>query len=373
MLLYFTLGLSLSPLAEVVYVKNQRLETYQVGGKPVVQLSALRELLTAQDNKMLSVKGESLFIADGAGDIEKFLLTPYGELVEWEAVLSLLGYQRKTSKATGIVDWISVSSGASVTLQEPGRKPGNDELEERLERSRRRLGFRVAEKNYLLVMDKLGLAEDSPEQERLERIGFRVVAQTPLANFFWTFAIADTPVPNALCTGEGFVIVTKGLLDIGLSDDELAGVLGHEVAHGVRRHPLSYMERFEEVQRLGVEIRRLDGLAARASEDSDSHKLQLIKSRMNSLAPRLNYLADYIKNQQSYSQKEEEEADVLGMQYAANAGFNPNGEARALLKLQARSVELFGQAYAEGTRTHPPLERRLEIQALVQKRWKQER
>ena len=49
------------------------------------------------------------------------------------------------------------------------------------------------------------------------------------------------------------------------------------------------------------------------------------------------------------------------------------GEGRALVKLRNRSVQLFGQAYNEGSRTHPPLERRLKIQETVRRRWSEER
>ena len=81
---------------------------------------------------------------------------------------------------------------------------------------------------------------------------------------------------------------------------------------------------------------------------------------------------DYLKNKQDYDQDEEEESDVLGMQYAAAAGYDPMGEGRALIKLRKRSIQLFGQALLEGNRTHPPLERRLQIQETVRRRWRED-
>jgi predicted Zn-dependent protease len=204
-------------------------------------------------------------------------------------------------------------------------------------------------------------------------LGQQIVEQTPLADLYWTFDVAATPIPNALCTGEGFVVVTEGLLSLNLTDDELAGVLGHEVAHGVRRHSQLFEERYLEAKRLLGELKSLEREAANAEAANDNHRLQTIRSRVTAMEPRLMFLADFVKNQQAYDQHEEEEADIQGMHYAASAGFDPNGEGRALVKLRARSIELFGQAYQEGSRTHPPLKRRLEIQSLVQKRWHAQR
>ena len=80
-------------------------------------------------------------------------------------------------------------------------------------------------------------------------------------------------------------------------------------------------------------------------------------------------MVDYLKNRQDYNQDEEEEADVQGMMYAAAAGFDPTGEGRVLVKLRKKAVQMFGQAYTAGNRTHPPLERRLQIQETVRRRW----
>ncbi len=113
----------------------------------------------------------------------------------------------------------------------------------------------------------------------------------------------------------------------------------------------------------------MERLAAQAEAENDNHRLQTLRSRLAAMTPRLQFLADFVKNQQAYNQHEEEEADVQGMTYAAAAGFDPNGESRALIKLSKRSVEMFGQAYQQGSRTHPPLRRRLEIHNLVLRRW----
>lgn len=359
--------------AEVIYIRNQKLPVQQFDGARVVQLEMFRRLLTPEEKRAINPVGDTLEVRNGLGEVRFFPLTPYGELQEWEGVLLWLGYRKRAQAPTGVVDWVNEATGTGLAQTAPWQPPSEEQMALRREASRRRPGYRSAEQNYHKVMEALGRGGTAEQRAWVQRLGQRIADQSPLSELHWTFDIAANPTPNALCTGEGFVVVTEGLLALQLSDDEMAGVLGHEVAHGVRRHALLFEERYTEARRLVGEVRRIEGEAAQAEAEQDHHRLQTLRSRLNAVRPRLQFLADFVKNQQAYNQKEEEEADIEGMKYAAAAGFDPFGEGRALIKLRARSVELFGQAYQEGSRTHPPLKRRLEIQALVQKRWQSER
>lgn len=374
-MLALVLGLWLtSPavLAETVYIRNQRLSVQRVEGAAVVEIDAFQKLLTPNERGNLKSQNGILFVTNSAGQVRNFPLTPYGELSEWEEVLLYLGYRKQENSSTGVVDWLNVDAGSAPSREKVFALPTEEQLKARLETSRRRSGYRSAEENYKKVMKMLGSGGTEADRKRVYEIGYRIVAQSPLSDLHWTFDVASTPVPNALCTGEGFVVVTEGLLDLNLTDDELAGVLGHEVAHGVRRHAQVYEERYSEARRLDRELHQIRAQAAKAEEANDSHQLQILRGRLNRLLPKLKQIVDYVENQQAYNQHEEEEADVLGITYATAAGYDPDGEGRALLKLKRRSVELFGQAYQEGSRTHPPLKRRLEILLLVQKRWRSE-
>jgi hypothetical protein len=362
----------LSASAEVVYIRNQRLSVQQVDGAGVVHLDAFRAVLTPDEAQALQAGDKILTVVSAKGESRTFQLSPYGELAQWEEALEWLGYVRRESSGTGVVDWVNASAGAAATTPVAWKAPSAEQLAARKEVSLRRSGYRTAEKNYELVMASLGKGGSQQQHEWVRRLGYQIVDHSPLRDLHWTFDIAKTPIPNALCTGEGFVVVTEGLLALDLTDDEMAGVLGHEVAHGVRRHSQIFEERYQEAKRLTTELRQMERDAAQAEEENDKHRLQTLRSRLTAMTPRLQYLSDFVENQQAYDQHEEEEADVQGMQYAVKAGFDPYGEGRALIKLRNRSVELFGQAYREGSRTHPPLKRRLEIQTLVQKRWQSE-
>ena len=363
-------GLALPLCAETVYLRNQRLPVVQANGAQMVQVDAFLAIIERLGEATFEPTEGILRVTKPDGDKRSFVVTPYGELQEWESLLGWLGYEKRVNQATGTVDYAPPGVAAVAT---PATATEGISAETRREQSQRRPGYRLAEKNFETIMSQLTQGGTEEQRRRVRELGGRVAAQSPLGNISWTFEVAKSPVPNALCTGEGFVVVTEGLLALDLTDDELAGVLGHEVAHGVRRHALLFEERFEEARRLVVEYDHLKRDYAKAEREEDLHRLQAIRTRANTLTPRLEFLVDFLENKQAYDRHEEEEADVLGIQYAVAAGFDANGEGRALIKLRARSVELFGQAYQDGGRTHPPLARRLEILSLVQKRWQAER
>lgn len=374
-LLSLLVGLSLLAgpvLGQTVYIRNQRLSVSRVEGNLVVESATLQKLLTSAERSRIQKENQTLVVTNDLGQVRRFQLSPYGELAQWEELLTHLGYRKQENPSAGVVDWLNAEAGSAPSQVKAFSLPSEAELRAREEASRRRSGYRSAKRTYDKVMELLGPGGTESEHQRITEIGYRIVAQSPLAELHWTFDIAATPVPNALCTGEGFVVVTEGLLALDLSDDELAGVLGHEVAHGVRRHAQLYEERYAQADHLVRELRRLEAEVALAEEANDSHQLQVLRGRLNRLMPKFKQIVNYVENQQAYNRQEEEEADVLGITYATAAGYDPDGEGRALLKLKQRSVELFGQAYQEGSRTHPPLKRRLEILMLVQKRWRSE-
>src|SRR5688572_6324785 len=93
------------------------------------------------------------------------------------------------------------------------------------------------------IARQMPLVKDSAANAYINRLGQQLVAQTPMANLPWQFHIVDSPEVNAFNIPGGHVYVTTGL--IGASDNvsELAGVMGHEIAHGVERHATEQMTR----------------------------------------------------------------------------------------------------------------------------------
>ncbi len=361
-----------------IYVRNQPLSLQPgSGGASRVLWSSLRQALSSNELERIEEFDEYLLVEGPEGDKVRFALTPDQGLAAWRDLLQVLGFRLRHNVHTGVLDFYTDGVEADrVSVWAQDSLLPDDGLVNQ-DTAHRRPGFQAAKKTFERVLERFQVGGTPEQQRRVQVLGRRVADHSPLSALTWTFVVVENPTPNAFTPGEGFVFVTTGLLDIGLTDDELAGVLGHEIAHGVRRHTRLYAERFQELLQIRREAGRLkyelDVENLKDEAFRHRHKVQTIRSRMKTLEPRAAFLIDYLQNNQAYGRTEEEEADVLGMQYAAAAGFDPDGEARALMKLQQRRLELFGQTMVEGARTHPPLERRIEILKTVRERWRRHR
>jgi predicted Zn-dependent protease len=81
-----------------------------------------------------------------------------------------------------------------------------------------------------------GLVEDPELNEYVDEIGRRLARHAPGYGFDYRFAIVDDTAPNAFALPGGYIYVSRGLLALSNSEEELAGVLGHEIAHVAMRH-----------------------------------------------------------------------------------------------------------------------------------------
>jgi len=154
---------------------------------------------------------------------------------------------------------------------------------------------------------------DTEAARRVERLGLQIAAVTARPKLPWTFKVLEMREPNAFALPGGFIYVTTGLLDLQVSDDELAGVLAHEAAHVNQRHSARAIER-------GLTTALAAQLILRRADD--------ITQLAVSLA--LQYGIDL-----PHSRAAEYEADALGVRLAYNAGYDRRGLTGFLKRLQA--------------------------------------
>jgi len=199
------------------------------------------------------------------------------------------------------------------------------------------------------------LNTDSAETTRVRNIAQRLIAQTGIfrpdaANWKWEVNVQDSKDINAYCMAGGKIMVYTGLLDqIKPTDDELAAVMGHEIAHALREHSREQMSQ-AYAQQIG-----LVGLAAAigiASKDSNKANTALaLGSTVATVALTL-----------PHSRRAEHEADQIGLELAARAGYNPS----AALSLWEKMAKAGGQKPPEFLSTHPSDESRMaDIKRLV--------
>jgi len=83
---------------------------------------------------------------------------------------------------------------------------------------------------------EFGLVEDPELNAYVDAIGRRLARHAPGYAFDYRFAIVDDAAPNAFALPGGYIYVSRGLLALSNSEDELAGVLAHEIVHVAMRH-----------------------------------------------------------------------------------------------------------------------------------------
>jgi predicted Zn-dependent protease len=195
------------------------------------------------------------------------------------------------------------------------------------------------------VAESIGLVPDGALTAYVRDVGTRVAAHSPLRDVDYTFAILDMPEPNAFALPGGYVYVSRGLLMILNSEDELAGVLGHEIGHIAGRHAVQSISRAAPI---GI----LAGLGAGAT-GLVSPLLGDFVGSVGSSATSL-VLAPYGREQ-------EREADRVGQELSAKAGWEPAALADALKAIEREDALSCAKPSGRTSflATHPPLPERV--------------
>ncbi len=179
----------------------------------------------------------------------------------------------------------ALSSPVSEEIQKPAREFDDDVL---------RTG-RIGEQSIRLVIDE--------RQVRAERLLARLLVSADQKPSDWTLRILDTdPMSdNAFVVGGRIIYVYTGLLESAGSDDELAFILAHEVAHSLLKHGMRQSDSFAN---LIASLIELGGEMSKSQRRKD--KMAMIGGGMKA----------------AYSRADEQEADALGALIAHKAGFD---------------------------------------------------
>jgi predicted Zn-dependent protease len=196
---------------------------------------------------------------------------------------------------------------------------------------------------------KKSLNTNTQEVGRVRAIAKRLIAQTgtfrpDALNWKWEINVQESKEVNAYCMAGGKIMVYSGLIDqIKPSDDELAAVIGHEIAHALREHSREQMSEAyaQQIGLLGVAA--VVGVSTKDSKNADA--ALALGSTITAVALTL-----------PHSRRAEHEADEIGLELAARAGYNPNAAAT----LWEKMGKLGGQKPPEFLSTHPSDAARIE-------------
>lgn len=182
------------------------------------------------------------------------------------------------------------------------------------------------------------------------RVGKKIAAATEqylrengladeIKNFSWEFNLVKDNQINAFCMPGGKIVVYEGLMSLVESDDELAVVIGHEVAHAVAKHSNERMSQ-QILTQYGAKI-----LSQSLSQKSSA--IQTIANQVYGVGAQYGVMLPF-------SRKHETEADYMGLIFMQMAGYNPDVAINFWQKMSAS-----GKSVPEFMSTHPSDQRRI--------------
>ncbi len=183
---------------------------------------------------------------------------------------------------------------------------------------------------------------------RVETITSRIVAQAvkyrpESENWNWSIRVIDDPeTVNAWCMAGGRMAIYTGLIEkLNATDDEIAQVMGHEISHALLAHTAERMSRALAMQ-LGI-------IGVAATQSSDTQGSMVVQGVS---------LAAVVALELPNSRTAESEADVVGIELAAKAGYDPRAAETLWKKMAEQSGS--GESRFDFLSTHPAPVKRME-------------
>lgn len=245
-------------------------------------------------------------------------------------VSSCTGIQVRTGdeNVDRVLGMIQSATGAAEGLLPIGYK------EERL------IGLRMA----LALAEKYGgLMKDPELNSYVNQVGSAVALESKRPDIPYYFGILDSSTVNAFACPGGYIFITRGALARVQSEAELAGVLGHEIAHVANKHVLNAIRRAKTVR------------------GATQVTVSALNSNIAMMTSMMDVGIDTLINK-GLSKGEENEADTEGAVYAGQLGYHPKG----LLQFVTKLGELRKRSGTDGKdlsvffSTHPENADRLE-------------
>jgi Zn-dependent protease with chaperone function len=194
------------------------------------------------------------------------------------------------------------------------------------------------------------LITSGPQYERLKTIANRLIPQTAVFrddthSWNWGLQLIDSPLVNATCAPGGRITFYTGIINkLNLTDDEIAAIMGHEIAHAVREHGRERVSQAMAQNAIANVALAAAGAGSAQSIDAANQIMQYVLVLPN-------------------SRQNEKEADAIGLEIAARGGYDPRA---AITLWEKMSKESKGKNPPEFLSTHPSNENRIkELSALM--------
>ncbi len=197
------------------------------------------------------------------------------------------------------------------------------------------------------ILEQYQVYDNEAIQQRVKRIGQRLAKVSHRPDIEFHFTVLDSPEVNAFALPGGYIYITRGIMAYFNSEAELAGVIGHEIGHVTARHSVQQYSAETATSLLGTLV--LAGTDAGAGAAQLFQTVQLAAIR-------------------GYGREQELEADRLGAEYLARAGYDSDEMLDVIGVLADQEEYAIARAKAEGREpsvyhgifsTHPENDARL--------------
>ena len=181
------------------------------------------------------------------------------------------------------------------------------------------------------IVAQYGLYDDAELAAYVNAIGQKIASVSHRSDLGYTVRVVDSPIVNAFALPGGYVYITRGILAHFNSEDELAGVMGHEIGHVVARHSAEQMSR-QQLAAVGLQLGSVLSETFGQYADFAGAGVGLLFLR--------------------FSRSQESESDMLGVEYSTRLGYDSHRMAEFFQTLSAMSGEN-GQRLPSFMSTHP--------------------
>ena len=187
-----------------------------------------------------------------------------------------------------------------------------------------------------------GLVRDEKMMQRVNLIGRTLAGFSDRPGLTWRFGVLASDTVNAFSGPSGYVFITRGLYRMADTDDALAAVLAHEIAHITAKHALKIVARGEFLS---------GATSVAASQSSDVRNLE---GQLQQFDLGVKKITETLFTK-GFDPQTEYEADHIGRDLATVTGYSRDGLRLMLQRLQQQSAGDSKQVFS----THPPLAERI--------------
>ena len=200
--------------------------------------------------------------------------------------------------------------------------------------------YQIGQAFFWRLQQTTDLIDDPEVSHYIQSLGNHLVTYSDDPTRQFTFFVVPDPSINAFAAPGGFIGMNSGLLLTADSEDEVASVMAHEIAHVTQRHILRSIERSQRMTIPKTAAMIAAALLGAMDPSAGSAAIMAVQ-------------AGDIQSQLDYTRANESEADNFGMQTLIKSGFNPEAMPSFFEKLQQASRYFGGSEVPEFLRTHP--------------------